>query len=380
MMHNFLLQNRESLIERCRRKASSRVAHVITIEQLQNGIPLFLNQLIETLRIEQPSAPLANCETPEQSECELPASDLGRTVAKHGQELLRFGFSIDQLVHNYGDLCQAITDLAFERGVPFEIDEFRTLIRFLDDAIANTVVGYTTQRESISAHDTALEIAERLEDLAQDLRGQLGTAMLAFAAAKASDLSLKGATGSVLEHGLFDLRDLIDRALADSRSTAGTAPRGEVFSVAEFIEDLKFAAEQTAQVRRCPLLVTAVSPTLNTRGDRDLLYAAAGSLIQNAFKVTRAHTAVYLNVRTTADHILIDVVDHCGGLQDGDTEILFLPLKESAVDKTSLELGLHVARKNVELNGGSLTARNLPGKGCAFTISLPRFDGLSQGA
>jgi signal transduction histidine kinase len=379
MMHKFLLQNRESLIERCRIKVSVRAARVVTAEQLQNGIPLFLDQLIDRLKIEQPSDPLTKCEKPEQTASELPPNDLGRTAAKHTHGLLHFGFSIDQLVHNYGDLCQAVTDLACERGEPFEIDEFRTLIQFLDDASASAVVEYTTHRDSIVAHDTALDMAEKLEDLALDLRGLIGTAMLAFAAAKASNLSLKGATGSVLEHGLFDLRDLIDRALAASRSTAGTSPCGEVFSVAEFIEEIKFAAGLAAQVRGCSLLVTAVSPTLNARGDRDLLYAAVGSLIQNAFKFTRAHTAVFLNVHTVADRILIDVVDHCGGLSNGDTETLFLPFAGSAVDKTGLGLGLHVARRSVELNGGSLTARNQPGKGCTFTISLPRYGGPHPG-
>jgi signal transduction histidine kinase len=152
-----------------------------------------------------------------------------------------------------------------------------------------------------------------------------------------------------------------------------------VFSVAEFIEEIKFAAELAAQVRGCSLLVTAVSPDLNARGDRDLLYAALGSLVQNAFKFTRAHTAVFLNVYTAADRILIDVVDHCGGLPKGNTEAIFLPFTQNTNDRSGLGLGLAIARKNVELNGGSLTARDMPGKGCAFTISLPLYYGPAPG-
>jgi signal transduction histidine kinase len=379
MMHEFLLHNREELLERCRRKVSLRAARVMTVEQLQNGVPLFLDQLIETLKIEQTCDPLTQRESPGLLASKFPSVEVGRTAAKHGRELLRFGFSIDQVVHTYGDLCQAITDLAYESGAPFAVDEFRTVNRCMDDAIASAVVEYTTQRDCISAHDTALDMAEKIEYLAQDLRGLLGTAMLAFAAAKASNLSLKGATGSVLEHGLFELRDLIDRALAESRSTAGTSPAGAVFSVAEFIEEIKFAAELAAQVRGCSILVTAVSPTLKVRGDRDLLYAAVGSLIQNAFKFTHMHTTIFLNVHTAADRILIDVVDHCGGLPKGDTEIMFLPFVQSVIDRTGLGRGLHVVRRNVELSGGSLTARDLPGKGCAFTISLPSYDGPSPG-
>jgi signal transduction histidine kinase len=379
MMHEFLLNNRKALIERCSRDVARRSGRAMSKEQLLNGVPLFLDQLIETLKIEQTSDPLTRGENHGLLTSEVPPDDVDPAAAKHGRELLLLGFSIDQVVHSYGDLCQAITDLAYDREAPFEIDEFRTLNRCLDNAIASAVVEYTTQRDSTSAHNSALEMTEKIEYLAQDLRDRLGTTMLAFAAAKASNLSLKGATGSVLEHGLFELRDLIDRALAETRSTAGNSSSGEVFSVAEFIEEIKFAAELAAQVRGCSLLVTAVSPDLNARGDRDLLYAALGSLVQNAFKFTRAHTAVFLNVYTAADRILIDVVDHCGGLPKGNTEAIFLPFTQNTNDRSGLGLGLAIARKNVELNGGSLTARDMPGKGCAFTISLPLYYGPAPG-
>ncbi len=379
MMHELLLNNRKALIERCSRKVARRSGRAMSKEQLQNGVPLFLDQLIETLKIEQTSDPLTRGENHGLLTSEVPPDDVDPTAAKHGRELLLLGFSIDQVVHSYGDLCQAITDLAYEREAPFNINEFRTLNRCVENAIASAVVEYTTQRDSTSAHNSALEMTEKIEYLAQDLRNRLGTAMLAFAAAKASNLSLKGATGSVLEHGLFELRDLIDQALAETRSTTGSSPSGEVFSVAELIEEIKFAAELAAQVRGCSLLVTAVSPDLNARGDRDLLYAALGSLVQNAFKFTRAHTSVFLNVHTAADRILIDVVDHCGGLPKGNTEAIFLPFTQNTNDRSGLGLGLAIARKNVELNGGSLTARDMPGKGCAFTISLPLYDGPAPG-
>jgi signal transduction histidine kinase len=374
-MREFLLNNRTALIIRCTEKFAERPDCALSGEQLQNGVPLFLDQLIGALKIEQISDPSAGRENSVPSPGDLHTNDVDGPAAKHGRELLLLGFSVEQVVHNYCDLCQAITDLAYDRNAQFEVDEFRTLLGCLDDAVASAVAAYTTQRDSNSAHQTALDMSEKIEHLAQDLRGRLGTAMLAFATAKGGNLSLKGATGSVLEHGLFELRDLIDRALAETRSATAGAPFGEIFSVAEFIEEVKFAAELTAQVRGCTLFVTVVSPALNAKGDRDLLYAALGSLVQNAFKFTCAHTAVFLNVHSEADRILIDVVDHCGGLPKGDTEAIFLPFTQNTTDRSGLGLGLAIARRNVELNGGSLTARDMPGKGCAFTINLPLYDG-----
>jgi hypothetical protein len=43
------------------------------------------------------------------SETTRPHSEFGRTAALDGAELLRLGYSIDQVVHEYGDICQSVT-------------------------------------------------------------------------------------------------------------------------------------------------------------------------------------------------------------------------------------------------------------------------------
>jgi hypothetical protein len=55
-------------------------------------------------------------------------------LAKAGSNCLNA--RVDQVVHNYGDVCQAVTGLALEQEAPILIDEFRILNRRLDDAIA----------------------------------------------------------------------------------------------------------------------------------------------------------------------------------------------------------------------------------------------------
>src|ERR1700730_9289225 len=157
MMHIFLLNNREILIQRWRRKGAHQPAHTAP-EESQDGVSLFLDQLIETLKLEQTLDPLSRGKTLGSSRDASCACDFNESAAKHGRELLQLGFSIDQVVHGYGDLCPAITDLAYEHDESFQVDEFRTLNRCLDNAIASAVTEFVTQRDSISAHDTALEI------------------------------------------------------------------------------------------------------------------------------------------------------------------------------------------------------------------------------
>jgi hypothetical protein len=154
MMHNFLTNNRSALIERCKVKVSKRPARHATEQQLENGVPLFLDQLINTLRIEQTSRPMDSRTISGPSGGGITLSDIGVAAAQHGKELMGLGFSIDQVVHDYGDLCQAITDLAYERDAPFEIDEFRTLNRCLDNAIADAVTEFSYQHDSAIAAQT----------------------------------------------------------------------------------------------------------------------------------------------------------------------------------------------------------------------------------
>src|SRR6202023_2773778 len=75
-------------------------------------------------------------------------TEIGRAAALHGTELLRRGYSIDQVVHDYGDVCQSVTALAVEQAIPISTDEFRTLNRCLDDAIADAVASFGSGRQS----------------------------------------------------------------------------------------------------------------------------------------------------------------------------------------------------------------------------------------
>ena len=85
-----------------------------------------------------------------------------------------------------------------------------------------------------------------------------------------------------------------------------------------------------------------------------------------------------MNVYAVADRILIDVEDHCGGLPRGNLELMFRPFVQSNDDKTGVGLGLSIARRSVEANGGILRVRDVPGTGCVFTIDLPRHDLASE--
>ena len=285
---------------------------------------------------------------------------------------MRRGFTVEQVVHDYGDLCQSITDLAFELSEPVEVDEFRTLNRCLDNAIAMAVTEFNYQRDFVLADQQAQALNVQIGFFAHELRNYLNTATLALMAITDGNLGVTGATGTVLNRSLVGMRILIDRSLTDVRMTAGLPLRNQLFCLADFIAELKLSATLEAQLKSCLLIVSVVDPRLALDADRDLLLSAVGNLLQNAFKFTHTGTEVILNAYAQGDRILIDVEDHGDGMPPSQAEEIFQPFTQIGVDKSGLGLGLAISRRSVEANDGVLSVRNKLHSGCVFTIDLPR--------
>jgi signal transduction histidine kinase len=279
---------------------------------------------------------------------------------------------VDQVVHDYGDICQVITTLAGKKAAPVTIDEFRTLNRCLDNAIAAAVTEHQYQFGQKLQQRTVTELNEQLGMLAHEMRNQLNTVSLTLVALKSGHVGFEGATGAALTRALGSLRGLIDRSLADVRVTGGLPPRSQKVWLSEFISEIASFASLEATSRNCQLNVSAVDASLAVNADREMLYSAVGNLLTNAFKFTKSGSAVSLSAYASSDRILIEVADHCGGLPPGGAEQLFTPFRQDAQDRSGLGLGLAICRRGVEANGGILNGRDIPGLGCVFTIDLPR--------
>jgi hypothetical protein len=211
MLHEFLTTNRKVLIDRCRVTVGGRSDPKATEDELIHGIPTFLDQLIETLKIEQSSEAQNNPLTVRNARGEV-AADVGTTAALHGRDLFLQGFTVEQVVRDYGDVCQAVTNLAVETGAPIEVEEFRTFNRCLDNAIAGAVTEYAKHTPA-STHDLRTSNSRMLGSQ-QELRSHLNTAILAVTAMKAGSVGTRGATAVLLDQSLMAMRKIIDPSLA----------------------------------------------------------------------------------------------------------------------------------------------------------------------
>jgi hypothetical protein len=350
MLHEFIALNRDEIIGRCRAKVAKRSVPPPTEAEIDHGVPVFLDQLQDQLRLGLTTAP-----------------EIGKTALLHGRDLLLQGFTVSQVVHDYGDVCQSITDLAVELNAPISSDDFRTLNRCLDDAIAGAVTEYGRQQNQ-STRDG--EVA-RAGFLAHEVGNLVNTALVAFEVLKTGNVGVAGSTGTVLHRSLMGLRALTSRSLAEVRVTQGIQNK-EQFLISAFIAELAPGATLEARARGVTLTVMAIEDGVVIEADRHVLAAVVTNLLQNAFKFTRSQTTVTLRVGASVERVLIEIQDECGGLPGGNVEDLFRPFEQRGADRTGVGLGLAFSRWGVQVNNGRIYGRNLPDKGCVFTVDLPR--------
>ncbi len=361
MLNDFILANREEIIERARRRVSARSAPKSTDTRLEHGIPIFLTQLVSAL--EQASA-VPRLHLVGEADTTKRITD---TATLHGRELLKNGLTVAQVVNGYGDVCQVITDLALETQATISVQDFHVFNGCLDDAIAGAVTAFGGQRED----ELVYEGTERLGVLVHELRNLLQTALLSLSIIKEGRVGIDGSTGAMLTRSLSGLSALIDRALAEVQHRAGT-PKLERISLAQFIREIEISGAQQAKEYGLQLTVAPVDGDVVVAADSQLLASAVSNLLQNACKFSKKGGHVSLTTRLSDDHVWIEVGDECGGLPPGKTEELFRPFQRGGAVRAGLGLGLTIALSAARANSGDIRVRDIPGKGCVFSLELPR--------
>jgi signal transduction histidine kinase len=354
MLHEFLVENREGILDRSRSKLARRQIPTPRDAELELGLPLFLDQLTSILR----SA---------KNERVAGHNRVGVSAALHGGELLRLGVTVGQVVQDYGSICQSVTELAAEMDVRITAEEFQIFNRCLDDAIAQAVTEYERQRDQSSAGDSGVA---QIGFLAHEMRNLLMTSILTFDALSKGTVGVHGSTGALLGRSLRRMRALIDRTLADVRLEAGIQ-QVERVSISRLLEEIEVIASLEANEREIQLALESNTANVAVDGDYQILVSVVANLVQNAFKFSHRGANVTIRAATEGERVLIDVEDECGGLPPGKASELFLPFEQRGSDTGGLGLGLAISLKGVRSCGGEIRVRDRPGVGCVFTVDLP---------
>ncbi len=377
MLNDFLLENKEEILTLTERKALVLAGIRPSSEQLKIGLPIFLGQLAEILRTSHPdAAPSTTGMVKAAAANDEPALaaasghfaeiELAKTAGRHGAELLRLGYTLSHVIHAYGSMCQAITEVASNKQYPITADEFHNFNRCLDVAIASAV----TEFQFMKDENTASREIQHLGFLAHELRNALNTVKISVRLIQSGSVGLGGSTAKVLDRGLRRFEELIDRSLAEVRLNVDPKVHVESINLAHLVNQIMITADIDASAKQ-QVLEVKIAGTLFFEADKDLFYSALTNLIHNAIKYTHVNGKIDIRGFTEGESMIVEVEDECGGLRVGAEEELFKPFEQQNENRSGLGLGLTIARRAIALNKGKLTVKNIPGKGCKFIITIP---------
>lgn len=230
--------------------------------------------------------------------------------------------------------------------------------------------------------EAALREADRRKDeflamLAHELRNPLAPIRTSVEL-----LRLRPGTASaarahdVIERQVQHLTRLVDDLLEVSRVTTGKVrivrERVDARSiVAHAVEGVRALIE----ARRQRLEVDAAAEVV-VEADRTRLAQVLGNLLHNAAKYTPEGGDIALSLARRGDEAVFTVRDTGVGIPADMLEHIFEPFVQvdRSLDRSQggLGVGLTLARRLVELHGGTIVARSAgPGRGSEFVVRLP---------
>lgn len=349
-LHEFMTAQREQVIDTAIQHLMQRMPRRERAE-IGEGVPAFVDEVIRALRHDDGEADVSS----------LPGkSPVAVDIAV---QRLERGFPIAELAMTFGAVSASVGALGRLHGTTFESGEYEVFDACVDTAVATAVEEYASRTRI----DEAYAATERIGFLAHELRNALSTATMAFRVLRENRLPVSGRTADVLERAHARMEELIARALVTTRIEAGIQPTLRAVRVADILHEVEAA---TSNRRPDVRLVVRAQEDAVALADPSLLTSAVSNLMQNALKFSRAGGFVEARARREGAYVTIEVEDACGGLPPGDPQELFDAFVRRSTEPTGVGLGLAITRDAVELQRGTIRVRDIPGKGCVFTIQL----------
>ena len=254
--------------------------------------------------------------------------------------------------------------------------DWLVLVAFLVTSVVAAQLLVRAQEQSERAR---LHEADKLKDaliasVSHDLRTPLTTIK-----ALAHDLSALGDERAQMIEVEADRLNRFVRDLLDlSRLSAGALPlQIELNAVDELIGGALQAVEGTPAARRIVVELPEDGTLLVGRFDLSYAIRVLVNLIENAEKYSPSESEVTVRARRDGPRLLIAVADRGPGVAASETERVFTPFyrtPDAPSDAGSAGLGLSIARRLADAQGGALFYAAREGGGSVFTLQLPAAD------
>jgi len=165
--------------------------------------------------------------------------------------------------------------------------------------------------------------------------------------------------------------DLLDVARAEAGTVKVEARPTEIVSL---VEDVRRAALLRSEARGVTVSVESESPSHVALVDSQRLRQVIENLAVNALKYGGSGGRLDLRVKSCALGVRIEVADLGPGLSPGKQAQLFEPFNRLGLERSTIEghgVGLALARRLVELQGGEIGVISAAGEGATFWVEVP---------
>ncbi len=239
-----------------------------------------------------------------------------------------------------------------------ELIAAQRLLRALAGQASVAVTNARLLRESRQRADDAA-------DIAHDMRSPLSSVVMA--SEQLSEMTdLPDWVRDVLGEMSLRVRSVLEMA---ERFLDDRPSRKRVFNLTDRVDRLTGLASRSHRHLRRSVSFESTGPA-HVLADPETLDRALNNLIDNALKHTPAGTQVQVRVLGQNGTVCVTVRDQGPGIPDPLLPRLF-ERGEKGTASQGYGLGLNIARRFAEENGGTLQAHNPPEGGAQFTLSLP---------
>lgn len=164
--------------------------------------------------------------------------------------------------------------------------------------------------------------------------------------------------------------DLLDVARAESGAVKVEMRPTDIPGI---LEDIRRTTAMRPEARMLSLKVVCEGDGLVALADSQRLAQVIDNLATNAVKYGAAGGEVLFRARRIYDGVRIEVTDKGPGLSQEKQAQLFEPFNRLGLERSTVEghgIGLALAKRLVELQGGSIGVDSVPGEGATFWIEL----------
>ena len=312
----------------------------------------------------------------EKSRDLTPGNDATQSAASiHGSLRQASDFSLLQLSAEFRALRATVLRLWLPEVASMSATTVYEMVRFneaIDQALAESIVTYSAKADQTRELFLAI--------LGHDLRAPLATLTMAGDLLKMESAGREkvGKIGERVRRSSRMMAIMVDDLIGYTRTHLGSG-----MPVAPRLTDVTEVCHASIEDAHATYPNTSFtfngSGSMNGYFDSVRLHQLVTNLLVNAAQYGEKHRPVTLTTFSTNEHVMVRVQNFGTPISGRDLDSVFRPLVQLTVEdeldtrpKTSLGLGLFVAKEIAAAHGGTITVASDQEAGTVFTVTLPR--------